>query len=65
MEEEKTVDRRSEADEYTTEAFDNYLNAEVMLPRGRKNMKATIVKQSKNVNVIPTETVRSNPILDT
>jgi hypothetical protein len=51
-EEEKTADRRSEADEYTPEAFDNYLNAEVMLPRGGENVKATIIKRSKNADGI-------------
>ena len=64
-EEEKTENRRSEADEYTPEAFDNYLNAEVMLPRGGENLKATIIKRSKNADGIPTGTASSNPILDT
>ena len=64
-EEEKTADRRSEADEYIPEAFDNYLNAEVMLPRGGENVKATIIKRSKNADGIPMGTTSSNPILDT
>jgi hypothetical protein len=64
-EEEKTADRRSEADEYTPEAFDNYLNTEVMLPRGGENVKATIIKRSKNADGIPTGTASSNPILYT
>ena len=60
------MDRRSEADEYTPEAFDNYLNAEVMLPpRGSENMKATIIKQRKNADGISTGTVSSKPIVDT
>ena len=57
-EEEKTAYRRSKADEYTPEAFDNYLNAEVMLPRGGKNMKATIIKGTKNADGVPTGGLR-------
>ena len=63
-EEEKTADRRSEADGYTPEAFDNYLNAEVMLPRGGENMKATNIKRGKDADSIPTGTVSPNPIIN-
>jgi hypothetical protein len=59
------VYRRSKADEYTPEDFDNYLNAEVMLPRVSKNMKATIIKGRINADGVPTGAASSNPIFDT
>lgn len=57
--------RRSEADEYTPELFDKYINAQVLLPRGGENQLATVVKRCRNMDGIPTGTANDNPILDT
>lgn len=57
--------QRSEADEYTPETFDNYINAQVLLPRGGESAMATIIKRSRNMDGVPTGIANSNPILDT
>ena len=64
-EEEKPEDRRSDADDFTPDAYDTYLNAQVLLPRGGESQHATIIGRSKNAEGIPFGKFNSNPILDT
>ena len=59
------ANRRSEADAYTPETFDKYINAQVKLPRGGASEKATIIRRGRDADGIPMGTANSNPILDT
>ena len=56
---------REEADDYTPEAFDNYLTAEVLLPHGGVMVKATVKDRKRNPDGNPTGRANSNPLLDT
>jgi hypothetical protein len=56
---------RPEQDDYTHEAFDGYLTASVMLPRGREVLKAQVVARKRDVNGNPIGRANSNPFLDT
>ena len=59
------ANQRSEADAYTPETFDKYINAQVKLPRGGASEKATIIRRGRDADGIPMGTANSNPILDT
>ncbi len=56
---------RPEQDEYTPEAFDGYLTASVLLPRGGEVLKAQVMPRKKDANGNPIGRANSNPILDT
>jgi hypothetical protein len=50
---------------YTPEAFDGYLTASVMLPRGGEVLKAQVVARKRDANGNPVGRANNNPILDT
>ena len=56
---------KPEVDDYTPDAHDSYLGAEVILPRGGGLSKGTIIKRSRDQDLKPVELRHSNPILDT
>jgi len=62
---EKDLIRPATEDDYTPEAFDKYLSAEVLLPRGGEMMKATILERTRGHDGLPVGVQHSNPILDT
>ena len=57
--------RRDEADEYTPEEYDKYLNASVMLNRNGEVVRGTVTSRSKTHNGVPVGTANANPLLDT
>jgi hypothetical protein len=54
-----------EADMYTPEAFDEYLNVEVMLPHGGEVLKAKVKSRKRDADGREMGTRAQNPILDT
>ena len=56
---------RPEQDEYTPEAFDGYLTASVLLPRGGEVLRAQVVSRKRDSNGNPIGRANANPILDT
>ena len=54
-----------EADDYTPEAYDEYLTAEVLLPNMGEITKAKVVGRKRDANGNPIGVRNSNPILDT
>lgn len=59
------ANRRSEADDFTPDTFDNYINCQVLLNRGGLSQHATIVKRSRDEDGLPVGKSNNNPILDT
>ncbi len=51
--------------EITPEMGDNYLSAEIMLPRGGTMVRGRIATQKRDWDGIPIRLANSNPILDT
>ena len=56
---------RSEADDYTPEAFDNYLTAEVIADRGGEILRGTVKSWERDNNGMPIGMLNPNPLLDT
>ena len=56
--------QRPEADEYTPEAFDQYLNARVMLNRNGDLITGTVTSRKRDHNGVPTGVANANPIMD-
>ena len=54
-----------ESDAYTPEELDEYLTAEVMLPRGGESARAKIIGRTKDAHGRPIGERNANPILDT
>ena len=54
-----------ESDAYTPEELDEYLTAEVMLPRGGESARAKIIGRTKDAHGRPIGERDANPILDT
>jgi hypothetical protein len=54
-----------EADDYTPEAYDQYLTAEVLLPNMGSMTKAKVVARKRDADGNPVGTRNANPILDT
>jgi len=54
-----------DSDDYTPEALDRYLSAEVMINRDGDLIRGTVVSRRKDLNGIPVGKEDSNPILDT
>jgi len=54
-----------DSDDYTPEALDRYLSAEVMINRDGDLIRGTVVSRCKDLNGIPVGKEDSNPILDT
>ena len=55
----------AEADERTPEEMDEYLSAQVILPRGGENVKGTVMTRRKDADNLPIGKRNPNPILDT
>jgi hypothetical protein len=53
-----------ERDEYTPDAYDNYLNAELLLPEGDNKVRARVVKRAKGEDGNPIGLYNRNPLLD-
>lgn len=60
-----TRDDKPEDDEFTPEAYDQYIAAHVLLPRGDSVLKAKVVARSKDGDGNPVGRRNANPILDT
>jgi len=54
-----------EADEYTPEAYDEYLLAQVVLPKGDHMVRGKVVRRLRDSNGNPIGKRNLNPILDT
>ena len=54
-----------EADDFTHDAYDKYLNAEVLLPKGNGYESGKVVSRKRNSDGDPIGKSNSNPILDT
>ncbi len=56
---------RSDADEYTPEAFDKYLNAEIVTERGGEAICGTVIRRKRDSDGKPIGSSNPNPLLDT
>ena len=56
---------KPEADEFTAEAFDKYLTAQVVVPLAGELTKGKVLKRKRDQNGNPTGVKNDNPILDT
>jgi phage baseplate assembly protein gpV len=54
-----------EADEWDSEAFDNYIAAEVRLPKNGEEVLGKVVSRKRDHDGNPTGRANRNPILDT
>ena len=54
-----------EADDYTSEAYDNYLTAEVVLPHGGESARAKVTARKRDADGNPIGRRNANPLLDT
>ena len=57
--------RRSDADEYTPEAFDKYLTAEIVTDRGGDLLRGTVKSRQRDGDGKPVGSSNPNPLLDT
>jgi hypothetical protein len=53
-----------EQDDYTPDAFDNYLNAELLLPGGDNIVKARVVKRTRGEDGNPIGLHHKKPLFD-
>jgi len=56
---------KPEADEFTAEAYDEYLTAQVVVPLAGELTKGKVLKRKRDDNGNPTGVRNDNPILDT
>lgn len=56
---------KPEADGYTPESMDEYMTAEVMLPRGGESVRAKVIGRKHDRDGRPVGVRNANPILDT
>ena len=56
---------KPEADEYTAEAYDKYLTAQVIVPLAGELTKGKVLKRKRDQDGNPTGVRNDNPILDT
>jgi hypothetical protein len=61
----ETTQFRANADEYTPEAFDNYLNAQIVTNRGGDVLCGTVESQNRDSDRKPIGFSDQNPILNT
>ncbi len=54
-----------EADEWTSKAYDNYISAEVLLPKGDILVPAHVVSRKRDTDGNPAGVANTNPLLDT
>ena len=59
------VSHAMEADDFTDEAYDGYLNAELILPQGDRMVKGKVLKRKRGDDGAPVGVRNSNPIIDT
>ena len=57
--------KRSDADEYTPEAFDKYLTAEIVTDRGGDLLRGTVKSRKRDSDGKPKGSSNPNPLLDT
>ena len=57
--------KRQVIDKVTPEVLDQYLNAEVLLPLGKKMVTGKVTKRKRNTEGELTGTANNNPLLDT
>ena len=56
---------RAEADDYTPEAFDKYITAEIVTDRGGELLRGTVKSRKRDNDGQPIGTSNPNPLLDT
>ena len=61
----KVEEGTPEADDYTPEAFDQYINSLVMMNRGGVRVKGRVIGRHRNADGVPIGKAHSNPIMDT
>ena len=54
-----------EADDYDAEAYDSYISAHVLLPKGDSYERATVLGRKRNQDGNPIGKANANPLLDT
>jgi hypothetical protein len=59
------ADTQPEADDFTPEAYDEYLTAEVLLPNMGKMTRAKVVGRKRDADGNPFGLQNANPLLDT
>ena len=59
------VQLRADADEYTPEAFDKYLSAQIVTDRGGEMLRGTVKSRKRDNDGLPIGSSNPNPILDT
>jgi len=64
-EEDNQVYTMPEMDDYTPEAYDKYLAAQVLLPLGESMQMGEVIKRKRDHNGRPVGTCNPNPLLDT
>jgi hypothetical protein len=57
--------RRSDADDYTPEAFDQYLTAEIVADRGGELLRGTVKSRKRDFDGKHIGSSNPNPLLDT
>jgi hypothetical protein len=55
----------SDADDYTPEAFDQYLTAEIVTNRGGEPLRGTLKSRKRDYDGKPIGSSNPNPLLDT
>ena len=63
--EDYSVQHAREADDFTEEAYDGYLNAELILPHNNDMVKARVVKRARGDDGRPVGVRNQNPMIDT
>ena len=61
----ETTQFRADADEYTPEAFDKYLSAQIVTDRGGEMLRGTVRSRKRDSDGKPIGSSNPNPILDT
>ena len=56
---------QTDADEYTPEAFDEYLSAQIVTDRGGEMLRGTVKSRERDCDGKPVGSSNPNPILDT
>ena len=59
------IQLRADADEYTPEAFDKYLSAQIITDRGGEMLRGTVKSRKRDSDGKPIGSSNPNPILDT
>jgi hypothetical protein len=62
---EESENTRPEANDYTPDSYDQYINAEVLLPYGGEELKAKVKARKHDADGLPLGKRHANPLLDT